>query len=66
MKHNKAHILLTVLILQLLQLLNNPLFHKIQNSKLTLCLHSRTTTTTALITQVSIRAASFLLAKTFF
>ena len=33
MKHNKAHILLTVLILQLLQFLNNPLFHQIQNSK---------------------------------
>ena len=48
------------LILQLLQLLNNQLFHQIQNTvKLTFCLQSDTATTTALLTQVSIRAARF-------
>ena len=47
-------------ILQLLQFLNNPLFHQIQNTvKLAFCLQSHTATTTALLTQVSIRAARF-------
>ena len=54
------------LILKLLQFLNNPLFHQMQNTvKLTFCLQSHTATT-ALVTQVSIRATRFLSAKTFF
>ena len=48
------------LILQLIQFLDNPLSHRIQNTvKLTFSLQSHTTTTTALLTQVSIRAARF-------
>ena len=48
------------LILQLIQFLDNPLSHQIQNTvKLTFSLHSHTTTTTSLLTQVSIRAARF-------
>ena len=48
------------LILQLLQFLDNPLSHQIQNTvKLAFSLQSHTTTTTALVTQVSIRAARF-------
>ena len=51
------------LILQLIQFLNNPLSHQIQNTvntvKLTFSLQSHTTTTTALLTQVSIQAARF-------
>ena len=47
-------------ILQLLQSLNNPLFHQMQNTvKLTFCLQSHTATTTALLTHISIRAARF-------
>ena len=47
-------------ILQLIQFLDNPLSHEIQNTvKLTFSLHSHTTTTTALLTQVSIQAARF-------
>ena len=43
-----------------LLLLDNPFFHHIQNKvKLTFSLQSHTTTTTALLTQVSIRAAYF-------
>ena len=54
------------LVLQLLQFLNNPLFHQIQNTvKLTFCLQSHTATTTALLTQVSIRAAHFCQQKPF-
>ena len=49
------------LILQLIQFLDNPLSHQIQNTvKLTFSLQSPTTTTTALLTQVSIRAAHFV------
>ena len=49
------------LILQLLQFLNNPPFHQIQNTvKLMFCLQSHTATTTALLTQVSIRATRFV------
>ena len=48
------------LILQLIQFLDNPLSHQIQNTvKLTFSLQSHTTTTTALLTQISIRAACF-------
>ena len=48
------------LILQLIQFLDNLLSHQIQNTvKLTFSLQSHTTTTTALLTQVSIRAARF-------
>ena len=48
------------LILQLMQFLDNPLSHQIQNTvKLTFSLQSHTTTTTALLTQVSIRVACF-------
>ena len=48
------------LILQLIQFLDNPLSHQIQNTvKLTFSLQSHTTTTTALLTQVSIQAARF-------
>ena len=49
-KHNKGHIL----------------FHQIQNTvKLTFSLNSHTTTTTALLTQVSIQAARFCWQKPF-
>ena len=48
------------LILQLIQFLDNLLSHQIQNTvKPTFSLQSHTTTTTALLTQVSIRAARF-------
>ena len=48
------------LILQLIQFLDNLLSHQIQNTvKLTFSLQSHTTTTTALLTQVSIRAVHF-------
>ena len=48
------------LILQLIQFLDNPLSHQIQNTvKLTFSLQSHTTTATAFLTQVSIRAARF-------
>ena len=48
------------LILQLIQFLDNPFSHQIQNTvKLTFSLQSHTTTTTALLTQVSIWAARF-------
>ena len=48
------------LTLQLIQFLNNPLSYQIQNTvKLTFSLQSHSTTTTALLTQVSIRAARF-------
>ena len=48
------------LILQLIQFLDNPLSHQIQNTvKLTLSLQSHTTPTTALLTRVSIRATRF-------
>ena len=54
------------LILQLLQFLNNPLFHQIQNTvKLTFCLQSHTATTTALLTQVSIQVSGFCQQKPF-
>ena len=54
------------LILQLLQFLNNPLFHQIKNRvKLMFCLQSHTATTTALFTQVSIWAARFCQQKPF-
>ena len=48
------------LILQLIQFLDNPLSHQIQNTVKLTFLQSHTTTTTALLTQVSIR----ILAKT--
>ena len=55
------------IILQLIQFLDNPLSHQIQNTvKLTFSLQSHTTTSTALLTQVSILLRSFLLAKTFY
>ena len=48
------------LILQLIQFLDNSLSHQIQNTvKLTFSIQSHTTTATALLTQVSIRAARF-------
>ena len=48
------------LILHLIQFLDNLLYHLIQNTvKLTFSLQSHTTTTSALLTQVSIRAARF-------
>ena len=56
------------LILQLLQFLNNQLFHQIQNTvKLTFCLqlHAATTTAFKLLTQVSTRAARFCQQKPF-
>ena len=53
-------------MLQLIQFLDNPLFHHIQNKvKLTFSLQSHTTTTTALLTQVSIRATCFCQQKPF-
>ena len=49
-----------------MQFLDNPLFHWIQNIvKLTVSLQSHTTTTTALLTQVSIRATRFCYQKPF-
>ena len=54
------------LILQLIQFLDNTLSHQIQNTvKLTFSLQSHTTTTTALLTQVSIRAVRFCQQKPF-
>ena len=47
------------LILQLIQFLDNPFSHQIQNTVKLTFLQSRTTTTTALLTQVSIRATRF-------
>ena len=69
MKHDNKYISAHsayCLILQLIQFLDNPLFHQIQNTvKLTFSLQSHTTTTTALLTQVSIRAARFCYQKPF-
>ena len=48
------------LILQLIQFLHHPLSHQIQSTvKLTFSVQSHPTTTTALLTQISIRAARF-------